>query len=380
MIRVLHCPNLVGGNPHSLAKAERRAGMQSWHVALEPDPRGYTSDEFLWQPGTSIAVQYAKRAQLLIRALREYDVIHFNFGQTIFPRGVDASEATNGRYPRGALQSYRWLTRRLEMRDLAILRRAGKGIVVTYQGGDARQLDYCRERFAVTYAQYVEDGLYPSDSSIRRQVAHFARYAHRILALNPDLLWVLRKDAQFVPYANVNPFSWHVVPVDTDPAHIPVILHAPTQRAVKGTQFIINAVERLRSEGVALEFVLVENVTHSEAMEVYARADLLVDQLLAGWYGGLAVELMAMGKPVISYIREDDLVFIPPRMRAELPIINADPSSIYHILKKWLQCRTELRTRGLAGREFVDKWHDPEKIAAQMRSLYESVLIEARNG
>ena len=33
---------------------------------------------------------------------------------------------------------------------------------------------------------------------------------------------------------------------------------------------------------------------------MYAQADLVVDQVLIGWYGALAVETMAMGKPVIA--------------------------------------------------------------------------------
>jgi hypothetical protein len=41
--------------------------------------------------------------------------------------------------------------------------------------------------------------------------------------------------------------------------------------------------------------------------------------LFAGWYGGLAVELMALGKPVLAYIREEDLSFVDPQMRYELP-------------------------------------------------------------
>jgi len=46
-------------------------------------------------------------------------------------------------------------------------------------------------------------------------------------------------------------------------------------------------------------------------------ADLLVDQLLTGWYGAVAVEMMALGKPVVCYLREDDLKFIDSRMRAD---------------------------------------------------------------
>ena len=71
------------------------------------------------------------------------------------------------------------------------------------------------------------------------------------------------------------------------------------------------------------EFILIEGLSHSEARHLYQTADLLVDQLFVGWYGGLAVECMALGKPVICYIREEDLAFLPAQMRQDLPIINA---------------------------------------------------------
>jgi glycosyltransferase involved in cell wall biosynthesis len=102
---------------------------------------------------------------------------------------------------------------------------------------------------------------------------------------------------------------------------------------------------------------------------------LLIDQLLVGWYGGLAVECMALGKPVVCYIREEDLKFIPARMRRDLPIIQATPATLYTVLKAWLTVRQdELRQAGHQGRMYVEQWHDPLKIAAKLQSEYEAIL------
>jgi glycosyltransferase involved in cell wall biosynthesis len=106
-------------------------------------------------------------------------------------------------------------------------------------------------------------------------------------------------------------------------------------------------------------------------MRVYQRADLIVDQLLAGWYGGFAVEAMALGKPVICYIREEDLKFVPARMAEELPLINAKPDSVYLVLKDWLSARKkDLPRQGTLSRQFVERWHDPEIIARDVASDY----------
>jgi glycosyltransferase involved in cell wall biosynthesis len=149
-------------------------------------------------------------------------------------------------------------------------------------------------------------------------------------------------------------------------------MHAPTDRRVKGTRHLLDAVERLRGEGVELELVLVEGLSHAEALAAYEQADLVVDQLLAGWYGAVAVELMALGKPVVAYIRDEDLGAIPDGMRADLPVIHATPETLADVLREWLTTRRdELPEVGRRGRAFVERWHDPRTIAARMKDAYE---------
>jgi hypothetical protein len=250
----------------------------------------------------------------------------------------------------------------------------GKGIVVTYQGDDARQGHYQREHFEINMATEVDENYYSphTDEAKRRRIARFARYADRIYALNPDLLHVLPDSAEFMPYASIDPRKW--LPVKASD-QVPVVLFAGTNPVAKGWRFLSAALERLQREGIKFDLVKVEKLAWQEARSLYERADILVDQLLAGWYGGLAVELMALGKPAICYIRENDLRFIPPTMRDDLPIINATPTTIYTVLKEWLTVRKhELPEVGQLSRAYVEKWHDPVKIAARLKSEYEAIL------
>jgi glycosyltransferase involved in cell wall biosynthesis len=140
----------------------------------------------------------------------------------------------------------------------------------------------------------------------------------------------------------------------------------------------LKTIERLQSDGVDLEFKLIEGLPNREARKLYEQADLLIDQLYAGWYGGLAVELMALGKPVISYIRESDLRFIPEKMRQELPVINANVETLYFVLKHWLNKRMQLREKGMQSRLYVEHWHDPLVIAEQLKNAYIDVLSKKR--
>jgi glycosyltransferase involved in cell wall biosynthesis len=122
---------------------------------------------------------------------------------------------------------------------------------------------------------------------------------------------------------------------------------------------------------------LVENLPHTQVKDIMQAADLVIDQLLVGWYGAVAVEAMALGKPVVCYVREEDLRFIPKRMEEDLPIINANPGNLYHVLDRHINNRKNLSLIGEESRSYVERYHDPIKIAQQMKELYESLLCAA---
>ena len=375
-LRVLHCPTVVGGNPAGLAAAERELGLDSTAIVLERSPFDYPVDQVIWNDGDGRVTRELKRWPLLAHAVKDYDVVHFNFGSTIMPQRVPADVAGASSPLTRAARPYAAL---LEQFDLRVLARAGKALFVTFQGDDARQGDVA-SRFPINVPGEVPPGYYSpmSDVNKRRRIARFDRYADGIYGLNPDLLHVLPERARFVPYAHVDTRTWQ----PSAPAGVkerPLVLHAPTHREVKGTRFLLDAVARLRADGVAFDFELVEGLTQSEARKLYEHADIVVDQLLAGWYGGFAVEVMAFERPVVSYLREEDFGCVPPQMRAEIPVIGAEPATIYDVLKELLTTRrAELPEIGRRGREYVRRWHDPLQIARELVADYEAAVERIR--
>lgn len=327
-LTVLHVPAAVGGHPPQLAAAERELGLDSRCVTVDPPPFGYAVDEVLFRG--SRAGRELRRWRLLLRALREVEVVHFNFGSSLVP-------PLYGRL--------------LEFRDVSLLRRAGKAVFVTFQGDDARPG-------------------FQDERRRRRAIAVFAREAHGIYALNPDLLSFLPPRAEFLPYASVDPRRW--TPAEPAGNTVPVVAHAPSDRARKGTEHVLAASRVLRERGVEHELELVEGVDRTEARRRLARADVLVDQLLVGWYGGVAVEAMALCRPVVAYLREDDLSTLPGGMAAELPVVRATATDLVDVLAELLtRRREELPELGLRSRAFVERWHDPLAIAARTKQAYE---------
>jgi glycosyltransferase involved in cell wall biosynthesis len=359
-LRVLHCPDMVGGHPQQLARAERALGLDSWSVAWQASRFDYSCDEVLSSGRSGALGKGWMRLKLLARALVRFDVIHFNYGLTLMP------ELGGGR--RGM---WKRLLGGAELSDLPLLKAAGKTIVVTFQGDDARQGDRLQAFAEFDWRQEFGNDYYSEagDAHKRWRIATMARWADRIYALNPDLLRVLPASAQFFPYAHVDLEQYK--PGNPPANQVPLVMHAPSHRGVKGTRHILETVDRLRREEIAFDFELVEGKTRAEAMERYQHADLMVDQLLLGWYGGLAVECMALGVPVISYIRPADLERVPAGMRAALPVILADRSTLYAVLKDWLTVRRgelpEVRRRC---RQYVETWHNPLQIARMVADEY----------
>lgn len=377
---MLHCPDVVGGHAPQLARSERSVGLDSWSVSYSRGPFEYACDEVLWKDTDSVMTKEVTRLKLLWRAATKFDVVHFNFGTSICPSLFGAYASERGVARRILRTAYSRYAKLLAFRDLPLLRNLGKAIFVTYQGDDARQADYCRAHFDTSPVDEVEATYYAagSDETKREGIARFDRYADQIYSLNPDLLHVLPERAQFLPYAHVDPREWTPTGTSTTSAR-PLVVHAPSHRGVKGTRFIVDAVNRLRADGVAFDFQLVEGLPRAEARRIYERADLVVDQLIVGWYGGLAVEAMALGKPVIAFLRAADLLFVAPEMRKELPVIQATPQTIFEVLKQWLTVRRrDLPDVGARSRRFMECWHDPVLIARRTKTDYERALLKRR--
>lgn len=380
-LRVVHCPTMVGGNPQGLSSAEREIGLNSRSLVLSHTYLNYKTDKIIYRQGAGLLENELRRWSAIFDVLRSSDVIHYNFGETLAPTRL---MNPTGRYPAWKVWLYNNLYAKwFEFSDMKIARRLGKVITVTYQGDDARQGDYCQKNYQIHFCSEVNQSYYSkkTDAEKRRRILIFDQYAHFIYAVNPDLLHVLPKRTRFVPYASVDPRVWKSGDchgVLNDQLHI---VHAPSHRGVKGTKYINSAIERLKNEGYDFRYTMVEGQSNVDARKIYETADILIDQVLAGFYGALAVELMALGKPVICYLREEDMHFLPPGMRDDMPIINARPDNIYDVLKEMLTDRKhELQSIGVRSRAYVEKWHDPIKIAAEITQDYQRVYAEKHCG
>lgn len=368
--KVLHCPKNVAGNAGGLARAERAIGLDSIAVTVKPSFYSFRSDRTLLLEGSGPMRELRARLALYAIALSRYDCVHFNFGETMFPPPRMPKRGAN-QLALVLIAIFNALAIAVETVGLAVLRATGKRLVVTYQGNDARQGAFSRKNFAISIASEVGNDYYSTYGDLLKRVRIWTvgSFCHHIFALNPDLLRVLPPKARFLPYAQIDP----TVYTDSDHGRGEnrIVLHAPTNAAVKGTRYVESAIRALKSEGLDFTYDVVSGLPHSQALEHYRKAHIVVDQLLAGWYGGFAVEAMALGKPVIAYIRHSDLALIPARMRRQLPVVTADPESITGVLRRLFHMPDRILARLSAqARGYVLLWHDPRRIALYLSNCY----------
>lgn len=152
------------------------------------------------------------------------------------------------------------------------------------------------------------------------------------------------------------------------------IVHAPNQPEFKGTRFLQAAVEALRREGVPVELVLVQRVPNNEALAIYRTADVVFDQCLIGFHGYFALEAMALGKPVMCFIRDPERYLL----KAEAcPILNVHRDGIKDALRRFaLEDRSWLPEIGRQSRAYVEENFSVEAFSKRLSRCYDDLNID----
>jgi glycosyltransferase involved in cell wall biosynthesis len=362
-MKVLHGPVNVGNQPWALSRAERRLGIASDLVIRSGTWLNYPADRTLSRDGSSFFEIAARSVLFGLGVSWKYDVLHFYFGQTFLSPG--RSFFANPFFER--------IVNYCSTIDLRIAKLLGRKTFMTLQGCDARLAGDGNLRNDWTMCATGRCSLYQTciealDARRHYTIGKVLPFFDRVFYLNPELGHVV-PEGQFLPYASVEIEKFDVkLP---SPEGRPRIVHAPSDGSIKGTPMILGALEQLKAR-YDFDLILVEKKTHEEALALYRSADIAIDQILAGWYGGFAVEMMAMGKPVACYIREQDMKFVPPAMRDEMPILRIDPGRLVDDLAAILERRAEWQNVGKRSRRYVERWHNPDRIAEAMLYAYRS--------
>jgi glycosyltransferase involved in cell wall biosynthesis len=307
-LRVTLCPVNTAGVPWTNAQALRRRGVDARLVVFERYRLHPEADWSLDAAASSpLPVRQAKQWAALARLLPRTDVFHFHFGLTIVPRRL----------------------------QFPILRAARKKSVMHYLGSDIR-------------------GKTPD------QLAYGKQADAQVVGSYDAIRWV--PDAEVIPPGVDLARIASAAPSDRAR---PLIVHAPSSRRRKGTEHVVAAVE-----GLDADLELVEGLHHDEAFERYRTADVVVDQLNAGWYGLFAIEAMALGKPVVTFLHDEAVRRTEAAFGTRIPIVSANADTLREALRPLVADAARRRELGAASRAYVERVHDVERVADRLLDLY----------
>ncbi len=148
-------------------------------------------------------------------------------------------------------------------------------------------------------------------------------------------------------------------------------------RNIKSTHIYVPLIERLKAEGHNVELVFINDVPNRLVRYYQLQADIVVDMLTVGTFGANVREAMMLGKPTICYMRPEWLEIMRsevPEYVDELPVVNANPSTIYDVLRDLLENPEKRQEIGRRSREFAVKWHSAEAGARRMDTVYSELL------
>lgn len=242
--------------------------------------------------------------------------------------------------------------------DLQLIQKLDKKMVMQYWGSDVRL--YSRARELNPYVK-VKD---MDEDGIKRRLEYISKFIPHCI-VDYELAEYVKDYHSNIHYSTVAmDLSKYKFVEETNNERL-LIVHAPTAPEFKGSDYILKAIEELQMK-YDFDFKIVQGVSRGEAVKIYQKADLIIDQILTGGHGVFAVESMAMGKPVICWISE----FMKEKYPEELPIISANPDTIKERIEYAIKNKDMLRDIGIKGRQYVEKYHDMNLISKNILEIY----------
>ncbi len=232
--------------------------------------------------------------------------------------------------------------------DIVSMRLRRKPIVVHYHGSETRM------GYGMSYRRFVPKV--------------------KIVATPDLLLW--HPKAEFIP----NPYASKTGLVSWPEQKKLKLIHAPTNRHLKGTEKVLRAIEMLQEKGMAFDFKLLEDISHDELLREMGRSHIVIDQIsderetgIPGLFGVISLEAMSMGRMSIAYLSPE----AAHAYDSSLPIVSPrapTAKALAQILQRYLTDPRSVRQTGEAGVRYVKEFHDPIEIAKRHIEIYEKVL------
>ncbi|PKP05221.1 MAG: hypothetical protein CVU11_00755 [Bacteroidetes bacterium HGW-Bacteroidetes-6] len=210
------------------------------------------------------------------------------------------------------------LTRKLRPLEFRLYKLLGKRIVMSFVGADIRSPKYLQWKNEHIY-EFLKGTEVPKKTEPFQDklIRDSRKYAEKIFVSTPDLLDIIPEAEYFPVMLDFEQFGrdFEAAEPFEKPDDEVWILHAPSEPKTKGSHYIHHIAEELEEKfGKKVRFVMparnyqpvaaAYSVTRYELFRWYKSCDIVIDQMLIGWYGMQTVEAIASGNRTIVFIDE----------------------------------------------------------------------------
>lgn len=238
----------------------------------------------------------------------------------------------------------------------------GVELAAVFHGSDVRDPIMHMERIPSSYfLECPPDWVEATRCAATDRRSRFRAMGIAGFVSTPDLLLDL-PEARWCPVV-VETAVWDAPEIQSD--HPLRVLHVPSRRVppIKGTRVVEPVLTRLHEMGV-IEYVSPEFVPHRDMPALLAGVDVVVDQLMSGFYGVAAVEAMAAGRLVIGNVAPEVRDLLP----MQVPILDVSPSELESALRRLADDRDGVKRLAAAGPEYARTVHDGRASATAIAS------------
>lgn len=257
----------------------------------------------------------------------------------------------------------------LRLRDLAILRRLGKRIVLVFHGSDARPPYVDGADMDPATGRSIGDCAALARTK-KRDIARLERSAHVIVAFPLYGHFFSRPIVGFhdigIPQPPIADFPALAPEAPAPPLRV---LHAPSNPFVKGTARIREVIAGLVAEGLPIELVELIGVPNSVVRDELARCHFVVDQLYSDIpVTGLVAEAARYGRPsVLGGYGWEEIRRLMPSFEWP-PVELCHPDGLEAAVRRLAIDAEHRRALGLAARRFAETWA-AERVARRFLEL-----------
>ena len=249
-----------------------------------------------------------------LKTLNHFDIYYFNWAYSFLPFRI----------------------------DLFILKFFGKEVIVQTCGSDVRYFPY--QKIIDDY--YQMDRGYSFNDIGNNFYQTFFNY--KLIEWSGSTILSAREMATFAR----KPYHPFILPQKRPSSFIsvnnpkPLILHCPSDRKIKGTDYVLSAIHMLHGKEIPFKFELIENQSNDYVISRLKECDILIDQP-GPWIATLAREALSLGCVVVGGNNPRYMGF-----DIKSPVIQFEPSSKGLFLILMNLCKDHLKLSELKKESF----------------------------